>query len=388
MGSEDLATECLARCAWNARCLIIVTMKIASLALIALVACGNSDATPSPAPTPAKAVDKGPAPAAKPGDKDIKKGDQQDNQWIPAEFKTGGARWKDCVVYVDGKPIAFLQWNELPVTLKPTWVKHRVSHDKPYGSKDEIWVWGEQRYYKWTDYLKALHVDIPKIKEMHVLGPRDTNTIVVKASDLLGPKGKDFMFRFGTDIGGKPIPKVPPDFANHRHPDKIQAVLIYIDKAPPKLMLAESPEGKKINLEDDGFVLDGKLVNGVPYWGEPLRGGVRIYLDDRLATIIKRQELDGKKAKQTPDGLAWSLSDFLAAKGVDTSKVVEGWVITDRRSQKIDAKDLFGMSFVASSQASGGIILGDKRIKASALALHTRAIKPEEIDKPRPDEEP
>ena len=45
------------------------------------------------------------------------------------------------------------------------------------------------------------------------------------------------------------------------------------------------------------------------------------------------------------------------------------------------------MSFVASSQASGGIILGDKKIKANGLALHTRAVKPEEIQKPRPDEE-
>jgi len=375
---------------WNTRCLILITMKLASLALIAFVACGNSDgANPTPAPAPAKTVDKAPDPAAKPGaKKDIKKGDQQDDAWVPAEFKTGGARWKDCVVYVDGKPITFLQWSELPVTLKPTWVKHRVSHDKPPGSKDEIWVWGEQRYYKWTDYLNALHVPIGKIKEMHVLGPRDTNTIVVKASDLLGPKGKDFLFRFGSEISGKPIPKVPPDFANHRHPDKIQAVMIYIDKTPPKLMLAESAEGQKIGLEEDGFVLDGKPVMGVPYWGEPLRGGVRIYLDDRLAAIVKRQELDGKKAKQTPDGLAWGLSDFFASKGVDTSKLVEGWVIRDgRRQEKIDAKELLAMSFVASSQASGGIILGDKKIKANALALHTRPIKDTEIEKPRPDEE-
>ena len=191
MGGEDLATRCLAHCAWNARCLIIVTMKIASLALIALVACGNSDGAnpPSAPPAPAKAVDKAPEPAAKLGDKKDVKGDQQDDQWIPAEYKTGGARWKDCVVYVDGKPIAFLQWSELPVTLKPTWVKHRVSHDKPYGSKDEIWVWGEQRYYRWTDYLNALHVAIPKIKEMHVLGPRDAFYLPLARFDRTGRPG-------------------------------------------------------------------------------------------------------------------------------------------------------------------------------------------------------
>jgi len=44
-------------------------------------------AAPAPAPTPPPDPD---APK-----KDNKKGDQNDDEWVPAEFKSGGARWKD-----------------------------------------------------------------------------------------------------------------------------------------------------------------------------------------------------------------------------------------------------------------------------------------------------
>src|SRR5690606_16084576 len=63
--------------------------------------------------------------------KDLSKGDQEDAEWVPAEHKKGAARWKDVGVYVDGKPISFLTFGELPITLQPTWVKDKVSQNKP-----------------------------------------------------------------------------------------------------------------------------------------------------------------------------------------------------------------------------------------------------------------
>src|SRR5689334_23079429 len=59
-------------------------------------------------------VEPPPAPADdKPGKvEDKKKGDKSDEEWVPAEFKTGAARWKDTGVYLDGKPIGFLTWGE------------------------------------------------------------------------------------------------------------------------------------------------------------------------------------------------------------------------------------------------------------------------------------
>jgi hypothetical protein len=139
----------------------------------------------------------------------------------------------------------------------------------------------------------------------------------------------------------------------------------------------------------DGIELDGVEQTGVPYYGEPLRGGIRIYEDDKLVAIIKRQDLDPKQATQTPDGeLHWNLSAFLKSHGVDTTHLVEGWVIRgERRQEKLPWSDLEKMSFTASSQQKGSVTLGDKALVVGALALHTRPIKDTELPKILDEEE-
>jgi len=318
--------------------------------------------TPAPvAPTP---------PAADPTKKvrDQKKGDQSDNDWVPAEHKSGAARWKDTGVYLDGKPIGFMTWGEMPITLKPTWVKDKVSANKRPGSKDLGWRWAQQRFYRFTDYLEAMGVDIKTVKELHVYGPRFSESVIATGKDLQSPLAREFMFRFGSNVAGKAIPKVPDGFGRGRAPDKISGVMIYIEKKPP-------------TLDDEGFTLDGIPQEGVPYYGEPIRGGVRVYLDNRLATIIKRQELDPKKATKAADGeLQWSLAELLTAQGVDTSKVAEVWVIRDeRRGEQFPATELPTMTFQASSQAKGGVMLTDKLIRANAIALHTKPLAPADL---------
>jgi len=353
--------------------------RVLATSLIAFAACRDATGKQEPPPQPTKAVAE-PAPTA------IQTGSAAgsgSDDYVPAEFKTGLAKWKDTVVYLDGRPIAYMQWGELPIGLQPTWVKSKVSQNKPANCPEcPAWKWGEERYYRFTDYLKALGINIAKIKAMHVQGPQVTNTIVVTSKDLLSPPAKDFLFRFGGIVTGKAIPSVPSEkFGNGLGPDKITAVMIYVDKKPPKL-------------DEDGYMLDGVPIDGVPYYGEPLRGGIRVYLDDKLATMVKRQELDPKVARTNPDGeLAWNFYEFLKKNGVDTSKVVEGWVIRDdRRQEKIPASELSTMWFEAAAKSgkgeSGSIQLGDKMIAANAVALHTRAIKPEELPQVRPDEEP
>jgi hypothetical protein len=309
--------------------------------------------------------------------KDGKKGDQEDSDWTPAEFKQGMARWKDVGVYLDGKPIAFMTFGELPITLKPTWVKDKVSQDKPPGCPEcPAWKWSKQRFYKFTDYLKALGVDIRKIKVMHVYGPRLSQSIVVTGKDLQSKRADGFMFRFGMDVAGKALPWNPEGFGNGKTPDKISGVMIYIDRKAP-------------TVTRDGIELDGVPQNGVPYYGDPIRGGIRVYIDDKLAAIIKRQELDPKKATTNPSGeLEWNFGEFLKSKGVDASKVVEGWLIRDeRRKDKVAFADLAKMSFSASSQAKGGVLLGEKQLRANAIALHTRPIKDDELPVILPEEE-
>lgn len=358
--------------------------RLLVISIFALTACKGSEENKQPqlrsasvAPSTNPAANTVPTPddAAK-KKKDEKKGDKKDDDWVPAEFKSGAARWKDTGVYFDGKPIGFLTWGELPIGLKPTWVKDKVSANKRAGTKDLGWRWAQQRRYRFTDYLVAMGIDLKKVKELHVYGPRFSNSIVATTADLASPKAKEFYFRFGANTGGKAIPQVPDGFASGHPSDKISAVMIYSEKVPPKLTA-------------EGFELDGQPIESVPYYGEPIRGGIRVYLDNRLAAIIKRQELDPKKAKQAANGeLEWQLGEFLKDQGVDTSKVTEAWVVRDEfRREKFSGADLATMSFQASAQAKGGVLLTDKLIRANAIALHTKPVTPEEMPFATPDDD-
>ncbi len=298
-------------------------------------------------------------------------------EWVPAENKKGAGRWKDTGVYLDGVPVGFLTFGELPISLKPIWVKKKTSENKRPGSNDPGWRWTQQRHYRFDEYFTAIGLDLTKIKEVHVFGPRLSNSLVVSGDDLRGKEAEEFRFRFGSNVFGKAIPAAPYQFGNGNIPDKISAVTVYMDKTPP-------------TLERTGFFLEGVKQTGIPYFGDPLRGGIRVYLDDKLAMIIKRQDLDPAGAKTAPDGeLRWNFVNELKAKGVDTSKVVELWVISNElRKDKLPGANLSGIEFEASSQAKGGVTLhdGDVSLKAKAIALHTRALDPAEIPVILPDD--
>jgi hypothetical protein len=312
--------------------------------------------------------------------KDAKKGDREDSEWVPAENKKGAGRWKDTGVYLDGKPIGFLQWGELPIGMPVVWFKDKVSANKRPGTDDPGWRWAYQRMYRFTDYLKTMGIDVKQVKEMHVYGPKLTSTLIVTGKDLQSKAAENFYFRFGSNIGGKAIPSSPGQrMGNNNMPDKIASVMIYIKKKPPKLV------------PDVGMVMDGETDPnpGVPYFGEPIRGGVRVYLDNKLAAIIKRQELDVKLATTDKDGTQhWKLLEVLQKLGVDTKKAAEMWVVrNERRSEKFTMAELESMTFSASAQAKGGVLLGDKNVRANVIAFHSRALKDDELPKITQDDE-
>jgi hypothetical protein len=368
------------------------SLRLALLAALSLTSCNEADGSQEthlrpaavvPSATAPKVVeDVGPHPGddrvnpqqladerSKDSQKDAKKGDHQDSEWVPKEFTAGMAKWKDAGVYVDGKPMGFLTWGELPIGCKVSWLRDKVSAEKRAGTNDPGWKWARKRYYKFNDYLKAIGVDIRKVKELHVYGPKATQSLIVTGKDLQSPAANDFWFWFGANTSGKPIPHAPENFGNGRTADKISSVMVYIAKKPPILV------------DNEGLFLDGVEQTGVPYYGDPIRGGVRIYLDDKLAAIIKRQELDPKQATKGPDGEPqWKLADFLTSHGVDFKHVAELWVIRDdKRSEKYSAAELAAMPFEASSQSKGGVLLGDKLVLANALALHTRHLAAEDM---------
>ena len=295
--------------------------------------------------------------------------------YVAKEYGSGMAKWKDTGVYVDGKPVGFLGWGELPLGCKATWDKVKVSAETKKPS-DPGWKWGRERHYRFTDFLRAVGINPGTVKELHVYGPKLTETLIATGRDLVSPAANQFYFQFGGVTEGKALPHAPYKFGHGRLGDKITGIMVYIKKKPP-------------TLTSEGLFLDGVEQTGVPYYGEPVRGGVRVYLDDKLATIIKRQDLDPKQATIGADGKPrWRLQTFLGLHGVDISHVAELWTIhDDERNAKFPRSDLATLTFQASSQSRGGVLLGDKEIVANAIALHTRPVKPSDMPVPLQDDE-
>lgn len=303
----------------------------------------------------------------------------------------GANRWKQVGVYLDGQPMGLLRFGELPIALKPTFLEEKVSAEKEPGSNDPGYRIVKSRRYKFVDYVRAIGVDPKRVKEIHVYGPRFSETIIATGKQLASKQGEGFMFRFGAVFGGKPLPVVSENFGNGRTPDKISAVMIYVNKKPPKLVWNE------------GLKLDGKVVRDVPYYGPPLKAGARVYSDDKLAVNIRRDVLaDVAPAATSPQGAPrWKLWSVLEAQGVDTSKVVEAWIIRDEhRREKLSRAELEALFFEAPGMAGPGggagqgggagaqtILVGDKKLVAEAIALHSRPIGDDELPRALPDEE-
>ena len=152
--------------------------------------------------------------------------------------------------------------------------------------------------------------------------------------------------------------------------------MVYIDKKPP------------VFVPDEGLQLDGKTVEGIPYFGEQMRGGVRVFLDNRLNASINENALEEAPSQSGPDGRkSWKLGTVLKQNGVDLSKVVEAWVIQDqKRKRKLTRAELDTVSFTTDPERKNALFLADTKERVDALALHSHALAPSELPQIRPDE--
>ncbi len=290
---------------------------------------------------------------------------------------TGGKKWRDTGVYVDGKPLGVLSFGELPIGLKPVFVEEKHSAEIEPGSHSPGYVLVRERRYRFSDLVVALGVKLADVKEIHVMGPKVSEVVIASGAELRSKAGEKFMFRFGGQVGGKAIPLVPRHFGNEMKPDKIAAVMIYVNERPPEL------------IPDEGLALDGKLIEGIPYYGsEPLRGGVRVYQDDKFVFQIKRPLLRQTEAIASPDGVKrWKLWTLLAPR-IDQSKVVEAWLIRDeRRREKLSRAELESITFEMGEKEQNKILLGDKKLPASAIAIHAHALSADELPQILPSEQ-
>jgi len=287
--------------------------------------------------------------------------------WIPKEFTRGAKRFKDPGVYVDGKPIGFLKFGELPVPLPVIWHKEKAA--VPFKKGEPTHKIVRQRRYKFMDYFKAMNVDVSKISEVHLYGgAKRRRAVVISGAKLRA--GARFHFRFGSATFGKPIPACAYQLADTNCPDNISAVVVYVKKRPP--------------VRKGGYFYDGKKrLDGIPYFGEPLRGGIRIYNDGPLAAMIKRKKLPkvSKYMTKTPDGkVHWNFFGFLQTQGVKTDTIAEAWIIHgNRRVRRIDRAKLTNATFTASAKKGGEILFGDEKIPTKAISLHSKRVAKQDL---------
>jgi hypothetical protein len=324
-------------------------------------------------PVPQAVATTGPAPSAAAASPDVEATAAASLVGVGA----GAGRWKDTAVYVDGRPVGMLAFGELPIELAPVWIEDEVSVPVKPGRRGPGFRRAKQRQYRFSDYLRAVGVDPAEVKELHIYGPKPSEVLVVTGAEL-GRRGDQLRFRFGGEVSGKAIPVVPDGIGNGRSPDKISAVMVYVARTPPTLV------------RNVGIVLDGAPVAGVPYAGEPLRGGVHVYLDDRLATVLKRKVLADDASIPAAGGAPsrWPLLELLEAQGVDTRGVVEMWIIrSERRQERLTRAQLADATFELRASARAVIHLGDVEIPAGALALHSRALRAAQLPRILPDED-
>ena len=286
-------------------------------------------------------------------------------------------KWKDTTVYVDGKPVGVLGFGELPAALKPVWVDEQHSAEIEPGSHSPGFITVKSRRYRFIDLLRAYGVDVKRINQIHLMGPKTTEVIIASGAELRSKNGQGFMFRFGSNVGGKPIPVVPPNFGNHYMPDKIAVVMVYIDKKPPELVQGE------------GLVLDGKPVDGVAYFGEPIRGGIRLYVDDRMAVQVKQVVLRALKPKEVGEhGLArYALLPLLESRGVETSKLVDGVIIADEEwKRRLTRAELERATVAMGDRHVNEVAIDGQKFNAQAVALHSHQLSDDEMPHIRPDE--
>jgi len=319
-----------------------------NLALVAFLsfsagACGSKEDAATP-PTRARAI----APAQP--------------EWIPGENRNAKGKYRDTGVYVDGAPVGFLAFGDLPSGLAPVEVEGRMMLEFAPGDRGPRSQAIRYTRYRLADYLERVGVPLARVREVHVYGgPRIAGRIA--GADLR--RARDgITFSFGRGSRGKALLHLPPGLRLGTSFDHIAAIAVYVARIPPRIR------------PDAEVEQDGAIVTDIPYFGEPLRGGIRIYKDDRLVTVIKRRRLAGENhlASWYQGQLRWQLAAVLGELGVRLDDVAFGQLIHDeRRGRRIPGRELRGAFFVADPARRGEVALGDTGEPMQGLALFTAA---------------
>jgi hypothetical protein len=280
------------------------------------------------------------------------------------ETEEGGrnfAAFKETWVYVDGVPRGAMLFAELPAELPIAWKDDLESLDfkpgdpPPHEKKIQVLRW------RLADYLKLVGVDVAKIKAVYLHG---SGYVAIP-----GAQFRKFADGITFDLTGNDLSKTrfywPGSMKTNTSYDRYAAVSVFITKPPLTLDRHNNPH------------IDGVEVTGVPYHGTPERGGFRVYVDYKLAMVVKRNELGavGRVSNER-----WDLMKLLASRGVNVKPVAGDLVFSrdmhQQRRERLDEAYVTNVEIGVNAQASGTMLVGKDDRAATALHLYTKGHVP------------
>ena len=291
------------------------------------------------------------------------------DKWHDEEEEGGRnfAAFKETWVYVDGVPRGTMLFAELPATLPIAWkddvegLDFGPSDPPPHEKKVQLLRW------RLADYFQMIGIDLARIKMVYLHG---AGYVAIP-----GPQFRKFADGITFDLTGNDLTKTrfywPVTMKTNTSFDRYAAVSVFIDKPPLKLDVHNNP------------FIDGVEVNGIPYHGTPERGGFRVYVDYKLAMVVKRNELGavGRVADTR-----WDLMKLLASRGVKVQPVAGDLVLSqglvEQRRDRIDEDYVKNLEVGVNSQASGTLLVGKDDRPATALHLYTRGHVPPVLPMP------
>jgi hypothetical protein len=212
----------------------------------------------------------------------------------PEQHGQRGGRLGEVVAYVDGAPVAVVRWSELPASMTPIAIP----------ALDGL---TRARYFRLYDYVRALGVDVAKVRAVQLHGARGRVATVDGAE--LARFRDTLVFDFSQEVRGKPRARWSiRGLAEPTQIDQFTALAIYVDKPAPRF-----------DPRVGALLLEGVRVDGVPYTNGDRPSGTRVYLDGKLVGWVKRKNLgeDLVLDRSTPGKTAYDLPAFLARLGVD-----------------------------------------------------------------------
>jgi len=284
----------------------------------------------------------------------------------PADGQHGAGRkgggFNETAVYVDGQAKGILRYSELPPTLKPLALPEI----------DELP--DVARYYRLADYLQSTGVDVDKVREVQVYGPHDRIAII--SGDELRTLRDRLVFDFSRQTSGKPRARWSQLHALPHRPmiDTILNISVYITKTAPELAHGD-------------MWIDGRPVeDGIPYVGDGVPKGTRVYADGKLDGWVRRKTLPSKLVAPggEPGHTRFSTDAFLAYLGADArnAKAIDFYDGDDLLA-RVDGKT-WALSkgeyvFELPTRSHGQVkelFPGDKSSRVTSIRLYVHAAPP------------